>query len=183
MTCVYFVQPKDGGPIRVGATQDTASRAVSIGCWHPSGVEILGTIPGYFAREAMIHFLLRRHGLRRDWFRSCSTVWRLLLDAEETRLSWLPPEPTPEEWRGFKDEFERRASRVFPSRLALANAAGVGVDTVNTAFRATNWKPSVVLWAPIVLREVDLQGRLPGYLQHPNLFDVTAPPSDRRAAA
>lgn len=66
---VYFVQPVDGGPIKIGIAANVASRLSGLQTGSPVELRVLGIIPGVRpSREAELHERFastRKHG---EWF-------------------------------------------------------------------------------------------------------------------
>jgi len=87
---IYFAQPKGGGPIRIGASDNVDARRRSIGTWLPGGVEVVLEIEGSFLGEAVLHHCFNPIRIERDWFRSCEAMWEFIINAKRERPSWVP---------------------------------------------------------------------------------------------
>jgi hypothetical protein len=67
--CIYFVQPTDGGLIKIGQTRNSPQKRLAelqIGC--PVPLELLGVLPGTIEHERSLHRRfadLRQHN---EWF-------------------------------------------------------------------------------------------------------------------
>jgi len=87
---IYFAQPKNGGPIRIGASNDVDARKRTLGTWLPGGIETILEIQGGFLGESVLHFCFNPIRIERDWFRSCDAIWQFILDCRKGRPSWVP---------------------------------------------------------------------------------------------
>jgi hypothetical protein len=150
--------------VRVGTSQDEIGRSLAIGNWHPHGVEIVATLPGSFAREAMIHRIFAGQALGRDWFKASPLVWRVMLDAIDRRIDWLPAEPTKQEWVEVRKNMGPRIKAAFGGPSKMAKIAGYSAGHVSFACTPTNWNPPAGVYAALALQEADLRGELPSYL-------------------
>lgn len=88
---IYFAQPTNGGPIRIGATSNPFSRKKALGTWLPGGVEYIATVEGGFLGEAILHqcFNPIRIDGGKDWFRSCEAMWRFIIELSHAVPEWL----------------------------------------------------------------------------------------------
>ncbi|RAS13519.1 GIY-YIG nuclease family protein [Ensifer adhaerens] len=86
---IYFAQPKNGGPIRIGFTADTKVRKRSLGTWLPGGVEFIHEMDGGLLGETILHLCFNPIRVERDWFKSCGNIWQFILDAKLRRPEWL----------------------------------------------------------------------------------------------
>ncbi|MDR9777233.1 hypothetical protein RJJ65_32260 [Rhizobium hidalgonense] len=92
---IYFAQPTNGGPIRIGASEGMNARRRTLGTWLPGGVEVILEITGSFLGEAVLHHCFNPIRIERDWFRSCDVIWRFVLDAKTKRQQWIPVDKGP----------------------------------------------------------------------------------------
>lgn len=119
---IYFAQPVNGGPVKIGMTGDVEGRRKQLASWAPWGIEIVATIPGGQMREAALKWALRDYLIQGEWLRSCTAVWRVIVHAEtHGDLAWLPMEgdiPS-------ADAFVREAIDFYGSREEAARALGV----------------------------------------------------------
>ena len=107
---VYFMQAKNGGPIKLGATKDLAERVRALGNLVPGGMEIIVSIPGHQRRESYLKAALAPWSVHSEWFRNCASIWRVMLEAIETGdLAWVPADRPygREEW---VETFNRNAA-------------------------------------------------------------------------
>lgn len=65
---VYFVQALDGGPIKIGTSNDVNKRVASLQTGSPMPLRLVGSLPGGRALEKEIHARLCAHRLRGEWF-------------------------------------------------------------------------------------------------------------------
>lgn len=106
---VYFVEC--AGRIKIGYTQDVASRLKSLATGAPAEMSILATVDGTVNFERAIHKDLAAYRVKGEWFRDCSEVRSLMADVvargalaigfvepevEQTRVSVAPPQAQPE---------------------------------------------------------------------------------------
>lgn len=89
---IYFAQPKNGGPIRIGCSGNTDARKRTLGTWLPGGIETVLEIEGGFLGEHILHYCFDPIRVERDWFRSCDAIWAFILDAKRRRPEWVPVE-------------------------------------------------------------------------------------------
>lgn len=85
-SAVYFVQQGNGGPIKVGTTNDLQRRLAQLQTASPSDLVLIAVAPGGAELEASIHARCAEFRLRGEWFRAEDA----LLDAiaEVTRVAY-----------------------------------------------------------------------------------------------
>lgn len=69
-TVVYFIQGEDGGPIKIGRTDDLAKRIVGLETSRPDRLVTLGTFPGTLRDESEIHQRFADIRERGEWFQA-----------------------------------------------------------------------------------------------------------------
>ncbi len=152
---IYFAQPTNGGPIRIGASENVAKRATSLGTWMPGGVEFVAIVEGYTIGESFLHAALDPLRLERDWFKSGPAIWRVILEAQSGRLEWLPDE----DWWP-QERMEREVIETFGSFEAAKLAMGYSETTAHgDIFRQT--KLSTAVQAKVAFWQAHQAGRLP----------------------
>lgn len=68
-TCwIYFVQPVNGGPIKIGMAQDVQKRFGCIRGSHWQELRVLGQFWGSGHLEAAMHRRFAAHALKHEWF-------------------------------------------------------------------------------------------------------------------
>lgn len=87
---IYFAQPKNGGPIRIGSSKNVDARRRTLGTCLPGGVEMVLEIEGSFLGEVVLHYCFDPIRIDRDWFMSCSAIWKFIIEASEARPDWVP---------------------------------------------------------------------------------------------
>lgn len=87
---IYFAQPKNGGPIRIGTTQSEHKRFTQLGTWIPGGIECVLSLPGGRMGEELLLELFAPIRVERDWFKSCACIWRFIIEASDVVPDWLP---------------------------------------------------------------------------------------------
>lgn len=66
---VYFIQAASGGPIKIGYSTNVEGRLQTLQIASSQRLELLVSIPGSRATEAMIHHEFRSGRLEGEWFR------------------------------------------------------------------------------------------------------------------
>lgn len=90
---VYFAQPTNGGPIKLGSTDNLRSRRQSLGSWVVNGIEIITSMPGSLADEGFLLEALKPWRVQGEWLRSCIPIWQFMADVDRSgRPSWMPAE-------------------------------------------------------------------------------------------
>lgn len=124
---IYFAQPRNGGPVRIGASNDVDARKRTLGTWLPGGIETILEIEGGFLGEAILHYCFNPIRIERDWFRSCDALWQFILDTKKERPNWLP-------------KYAGKAIKLDPQEIAdefgsFANAAKILGYSSEPSFR------------------------------------------------
>lgn len=161
---IYLAQPTNGGPIRIGASENINARRRTLGTWLPGGIETVIEISGSFLGEAILHQCFNPIRVERDWFRSCDAIWEFILSARKVRPDWLSDHAgTPEriDPRDLCDEFGD-----------LENAAIALGYSSEAFFRQTlNWQTSsgFGLLSKLIFFRMLRDGQLPSYISelHP----------------
>lgn len=71
---IYFVQAGDGGPIKVGFTNNIERRFSSATTDNPADLKILGVCSGTSRYEKALHARFHAHHVRGEWFADCSEI-------------------------------------------------------------------------------------------------------------
>jgi len=66
---VYFLQPIDGGPVKIGWSGQPEWRFRTYCEWSPTPLRMLATVPAPIAAEFYIHGLFKVDRLHHEWFR------------------------------------------------------------------------------------------------------------------
>lgn len=91
---IYFAQPTNGGPIRIGSSSDVGARKRVLSSGIPGGIEIIAEIDGGETGEYFLHEAFSPIWFDRDWFKSCAVLWTFILEIHaKGRPDWLPSEP------------------------------------------------------------------------------------------
>lgn len=154
---VYFAQPTNGGPIRIGFTGDPVMRQQVLGIWVPSGMEFPATVRGSRFRESFLHSAFAPIALGRDWFRSCAAIWRAIIEAQQAGdLAWVDAE------RPSGKELETLVAQTWKWRKDAAAELGVNVVSLASAcLRDFGGSPTV---GKIMFQRRLKEGRLPDYI-------------------
>lgn len=83
---VYFVQAVDGGPIKIGFSENPLERLRALQMASPASLRLVALVPGSYADEAAVHAHLHAHRLHGEWFTDHEDV----LDVLRAPLSTLP---------------------------------------------------------------------------------------------
>ena len=90
---IYLLQAKDGGPIKIGSSNNPQVREKQIAALFPNGVEVLATIDGGRVGEGFLHHCFRPVAVATEWFRASPPIWRFLLHViDHGRPSFIPEE-------------------------------------------------------------------------------------------
>lgn len=145
MSFVYWVQPEDGGNIKIGCSHRPVDRLASLLAWSPVPLRLVATAPGDRATEAYVHFRMREHRAHSEWFRPAEAVLELMNAVRQSGAnSNLPAATWPK--TAFMSPDGSIRSRVGDHRAR----AGMSVDELAAEM---NIKPAVVRmnerdWAP-----------------------------------
>lgn len=89
---VYFAQAKDGGPIKIGHSNQFKSRKSGLDALFPYGVELLCEVEGDYVTEFFLHNCFEPLRIRGEWYRNALPIWRFIAEVEDHgRPEWLPP--------------------------------------------------------------------------------------------
>lgn len=67
---VYFIQAEDGGPIKIGVSDDPTKRLANIQTGHHGTLRLLAVVDGAGVElESQLHTLFEAHRVRGEWFR------------------------------------------------------------------------------------------------------------------
>lgn len=72
---IYFVRPVGmDGPIKIGCSAKPISRLKVLASWSPFELEFIGTVPGSFAEEGLLHSRFSHLHTRKEWFMTSPTL-------------------------------------------------------------------------------------------------------------
>lgn len=66
---IYFIQSEDGGPIKIGFSEDPKTRLVALQTHNPAKLQILSVIEGSSDDETRLHKKFADHKVQGEWFR------------------------------------------------------------------------------------------------------------------
>jgi hypothetical protein len=72
MNVIYFIAADNC--IKIGTTKNLRARVASLRTSSAGEIEVIGTIDGGFEIERAIHFAVREHHLRGEWFADCEQL-------------------------------------------------------------------------------------------------------------
>ena len=81
MSCVYFMQAGQQGPIKIGVALDVRKRMASLVSGCPDPLILLGQIPGRRTLEQRLHKVLRCSRRHQEWFNLTEDTAFLVEDA------------------------------------------------------------------------------------------------------
>lgn len=157
---IYFAQPTNGGPIRIGSSADVGARKRVLSSGIPGGIEIVAEIDGGETGEYFLHEAFAPIRFDRDWFRSCRPMWAFILDIDANgRPDWIPAEPqTPD--RVSVDEVAAQfgSLKSAVTQLGYANNTALLQAINNYSSRAFLLPARLAFWRALKAQ------RLPGYI-------------------
>lgn len=116
---VYFLQSEDGGPIKIGATNDVAKRMFELQTARADKLVLLTAVPGDMMLERSLHLHFAAARVKGEWFTPVPELVRLINDATESGvigdLSRVPAGPEPRDASQFVT-CHSVPSRTVPSR-------------------------------------------------------------------
>lgn len=71
---IYFIQARDGGPIKIGMAFNVAKRLKELQCGHPAELCVIGTFAGDPSDESRLHSELSRYRVHGEWFSDSDEV-------------------------------------------------------------------------------------------------------------
>ncbi len=77
---VYFIQPINGGPIKIGWSSDVKRRLAALNSAHPYELTILGTIRGSVRDERRLHHRFSSGRLQGEWFEPSEELLAFIKD-------------------------------------------------------------------------------------------------------
>lgn len=122
---IYFIQLGRLPYVKVGVSDDTASRLTSLQCAAPVELRLLATFEGSYSEELLIHRLLHPHRCRNEWFG---------LDGAFDLMSVLPEHgeilPVLQRmWSDYVEAAERTQLTDEHARRLFAKSSGPVIDT------------------------------------------------------
>lgn len=76
--CVYFIQAGEGGPIKIGLTEDVTKRVAALQTGNPEKLAVLLTIPGGPKEERRMHRMFSYARITGEWFRPVPKLLRFI---------------------------------------------------------------------------------------------------------
>jgi hypothetical protein len=78
---VYFVESGDGGPIKIGWTQDVERRIAELQTANAHPLRLIGQVPGTMRDETAMHARFGHLRMEAEWFRNSPEIHEFLRDA------------------------------------------------------------------------------------------------------
>lgn len=154
---IYFLHAEHGGPIKIGSSILPVTRRNAIGNLFPYPVQIIAAVPGGKVGEAFLHLCMRPKLIGAEWFSACLAVWKLLVDAAEDRLGFLPPEGPLD-----PEEFQSEVIRLFGSLEIAKDRLGYAPRTSIT--QTFGRRVGSVVSAKVAFHRALIEGTLPTYI-------------------
>src|ERR1051325_9826576 len=107
---IYFIQSGEGGPIKIGISDDPDLRLRRLQTASCEQLKLLGVVPGDEAMERAYHARLAAHRIRGEWFTATDEV-----------LSCIPEKPSPVPLTF--DEAKERLQRTLARKILQASLA------------------------------------------------------------
>ena len=156
MSCVYFLQAGDGGPIKIGFTKGTPeARIKSLQTASPLKLILIGVANGSNIEEKLLHHHLRSHRVAGEWFHPTSQVTEAMILAMNgefpKKLEIVPP---PKEPKALRPKRQRKFNPVdeifdaFGGATSLARA--IGLKPIHTQTMKTRHSIPVGYWVAVV---------------------------------
>ena len=71
---VYFIQVGDDGPIKIGSSSNAGGRLATLQNGHYERLHLIGTTPGGYVVESVIHQKLAQFVIRGEWYAAVPEV-------------------------------------------------------------------------------------------------------------
>lgn len=81
---VYFLQPVDGGPIKIGCSASPEGRLKQLTQWSPYPLQMLVKVPAGKVAEVYLHRRFAADLVHGEWFRPSIELMKLILTARST---------------------------------------------------------------------------------------------------
>jgi len=81
--CVYFIQSENGGPIKIGYSNDLVIRIRSLQNYYKQKFKVLAVIPGTYKTEKEIHRKFERYRIKGEWFKDVPRVLEKIDELKE----------------------------------------------------------------------------------------------------
>jgi hypothetical protein len=83
---VYFIQGVDGGPIKIGTTDNVRSRLRAIQAMNWAELRLLTCYPGFSMSERHLHRRFKEHRVRGEWFAINPELSKLIDDVHALKF-------------------------------------------------------------------------------------------------
>lgn len=159
MSCVYFLQAGDGGPIKIGFTKgEPKARIKSLQTASPLKLILIGVANGSSVEEKLLHYHLRSYRVAGEWFRPTSQVTEAMILAMNGEFpkkpEIVPTLKAPKAPRPPKPKRHRKFNPVdeifdaFGGATSLARA--IGLKPIHTQTMKTRHSIPVGYWVAVV---------------------------------
>ena len=156
MSCVYFLQAGDGGPIKIGFTKGKPeARVRSLQTASPLKLILIGVVSGSNIEEKLLHHHLRSHRIAREWFHPVPQVTEAMALAMSGEFPKKPEIiPAPKKPKTHKPRKQGKFSPIneifeaFGGATCLAKA--IGLSPVHTQTMKTRQSIPVGYWLDLV---------------------------------
>ncbi|MEC9268514.1 MAG: GIY-YIG nuclease family protein [Pseudomonadota bacterium] len=79
---IYFLQPTEGGPVKIGWSRSPTSRLQIYSAWSPVPLRLRGAVPAPSVGEIVLHERLSEHRAHHEWFQPAPDVLKYVEAAE-----------------------------------------------------------------------------------------------------
>ncbi len=76
---IYFIQGQTTRAIKIGKANDPAARLKGLQTGMPETLALLGTVPGHYEEERLLHGQFERFHLRGEWFHGEPELFRMIM--------------------------------------------------------------------------------------------------------
>lgn len=129
---IYTVHPVQGGPIKIGCSEDPNRRRGQLSALFPYDVEILNVFEGDRRHENFLHMCFRPVAVATEWFKPCPAIWRFVIEVEDNGVPvWLKDAEqffTSDARDSFVDEFDSPRDAITALGYSLKTSVA---DTIN----------------------------------------------------
>lgn len=84
---VYFVQSGEGGPIKIGWSQDTTRRVAELQTANAHKLVLLGMVPGTMEDEAAMHVHFGHLRMEAEWFQNAPEIHAFIVENGSTPIA------------------------------------------------------------------------------------------------
>ena len=87
---VYFIQAGEGGPVKIGTSEDVERRLRGLQMAHWAELRLIRTLPGSFIEERWLHWYFALNHLRSEWFIYCPQMLTIVPTVNDGNIKAHP---------------------------------------------------------------------------------------------